>query len=73
MYYAEEEAARKRGLKIAEKLEKTPLMFNGKRVPLSSAFGYYSLHSGDDPESALASADTSMYVDKRRVKAADPA
>lgn len=70
MYYAEEEAARKRGAKIAEKLEKTPLVFNGKRLQLSTAYGYYSLQSGDDAESALASADTSMYVDKRRFKSA---
>lgn len=69
MYYAEEEAARKRGSKIAEKLEKTPLVFNGKRLKLSTAYGCYSLQSGDDAESALASADTSMYVDKRRFKA----
>lgn len=70
MYYAEEEAAKKRGAKIAEKLEKTPLIFSGKRVHLSSAYGYYTLQSGDDAESALASADTFMYVDKRRNKSA---
>jgi len=68
MYYAGEEAAKKRGSKIAEKLEKTPLVFNGKHLKLSTAYGYYSLQSGDDAESALASADTSMYMDKRRSK-----
>jgi len=68
MYYAEEEAAKKRGEKIAEKLAKTPLVFNNKRIKLSSAYGYYTIQSGDDAESALASADTSMYVDKRRGK-----
>ena len=69
MYYAEESAAYKRGQKIAEKIEKTPLIFNGKRISLATAFGHYTLQSGDDAESALASADTSMYVDKRRAKA----
>lgn len=68
MYYAEEEAAKKRGQKIAEKLKKTPLMFGGKRLELSAAVGYYTLQNGDDAESALASADTSMYMDKRRSK-----
>jgi diguanylate cyclase (GGDEF)-like protein len=70
MYYADEEASRKRGVKIAEKLQKTPLMYNGKRLALSTAFGSYTLKSGDDAESALASADTSMYMDKRRSKSA---
>lgn len=69
MYYAEEDAARKRAEKIAEKLAKTPLVFNGERLTLSTAYGCYTLKSGDDAESALASADTSMYVDKRRFKA----
>jgi len=68
MYYAEQEAARKRGEKIAEKLAKTPLIFSGKRLTLSTAYGYYTLQSGDDAESALASADTSMYMDKKRKK-----
>lgn len=68
MYYAEEEAAKKRGEKIAEKLEKTPLLVNNIRVPISTAYGYYTIKSGDDAESALASADTSMYVDKRRAR-----
>ncbi len=66
MYYAQEEAARKRGEKIAEKLAKTPLVFGGKRLVLSTAFGCYTLQPGDDAQSALASADTSMYIDKRR-------
>lgn len=68
MYYANEEAAKKRGAKIAEKLQKTPFVFNGKPLHVSSAVGYYSIRSGDDAESALASADMSMYVDKRRSK-----
>jgi len=68
MYYANEDAAKKRGTKIAEKLHKTPFVFNGKPLHVSAAFGYYSIRSGDDAESALASADMSMYVDKRRSK-----
>ncbi|MFW0777376.1 MAG: GGDEF domain-containing protein [Rickettsiales bacterium] len=70
MYYAEEDSARQRGAKIAEKLKKMPLKFNGKEIPLSSAYGFYCIQSGDDAEGALSSADTSMYVDKRRTKAA---
>jgi diguanylate cyclase (GGDEF)-like protein len=68
MYYATEEAARKRGSKIVEKLSQTPFVFNGRSVYISSSFGYYEVSSGDDAESALAAADMSMYVDKRRNK-----
>ena len=68
MYYANEEAAKKRGMKIVEKLQKTPFIFNGKPLHISTAVGQYSLKSGDDAEKALSAADMSMYVDKRRTK-----
>ena len=70
MYYADEEAAKKRGLRIAEKLQTTPFVFGGRHMKVSAAYGYYSVRSGDDAESALAAADMSMYVDKRRSKIA---
>jgi diguanylate cyclase (GGDEF)-like protein len=70
MYYANEDAAKMRGAKIAETLQNTPFMFNGKPVHITTAYGYHSLHQGDDAESALAAADMSMYVDKRRGKTA---
>lgn len=70
MYYAEEEAAKNRGAKIAEKLKKTPMVFNSEHITLSTAYGYYCIKSGDDAASALAFADTSMYVDKRNTKKA---
>ncbi len=69
MYYADEDAARNRGAKIAEKLKQTPFTFNGKQLQVTTAFGYYAIRNGDDAESALAAADMSMYVDKRRAKA----
>jgi hypothetical protein len=53
---------------IAEKLDSTPFNFNGSQLFVSAAYGYYLVRSGDDAESALASADMSMYVDKRRNK-----
>lgn len=70
MYYANEDAAKMRGAKIAEKLKETPFNFNGKQLHITTAYGYYSLRHGDDAESALAAADMSMYVDKRRRKVA---
>ena len=56
------------GMTIAEKLDSTPFNFNGSQLFVSAAYGYYLVRSGDDAESALASADMSMYVDKRRNK-----
>ena len=69
MYYATEEAAKKRGEKISEKLAKTPFQFNGKQITVTAACGCYTVRSGDDADSCLASADMAMYVDKRRNKA----
>lgn len=68
MYYANEDAARKRGSKIAEKLAATPFVFNGCPINVSTAYGCHAIRSGDDAEAALAAADMSMYVDKRRSK-----
>ncbi len=69
MYYASEESSRKRGRKIADTITATPFIFSGKPIALSVAYGCHALKSSDDPESALAAADMSMYVDKRRGKA----
>lgn len=68
MYYANEEAARKRGDIIADKLKNTPFVFAGKQLHLSTSYGVYSVRNGDDAEACLAAADMSMYVDKRRNK-----
>ena len=68
MYYASEDAAKKRGELITEKLQSTPFIFAGKQIHLSTAYGVYAVHNGDDAESCLAAADMSMYVDKRRSK-----
>lgn len=69
MYHAEEAAARKRGEKIADAIRRTPFMYNGKPITVTSSVGLYSLRKGDDAETALMEADTAMYVDKQRHKA----
>jgi len=68
MYYANEDAAKIRSKKIAEKLDSTPFVFNGNKIYISASYGYHTVTLGDDAESALAAADMSMYVDKRRGK-----
>lgn len=68
MYYANEDAARRRGKKISETLASTPFVYNGQPLTLSTAYGSYAIRAGDDAEGALSAADMSMYVEKRRSK-----
>lgn len=68
MYHATEDAAKKRGEKIAETIAATPFTFNGKPMYINTATGHYALKKGDDPESALSAADLNMYIDKRKYK-----
>lgn len=68
MYYANEEAAKERGRRIADKVRQSSFVFNGKPISVTTAYGVYSLKHGDDAEAALAHADMAMYVDKRRTK-----
>lgn len=71
MYHAEPESAKARGTKIAQTIGNTPFMFNGTALYVKTAHGSYALQAGDDAESALSSADFSMYVDKRREREKD--
>ncbi len=68
MYHATEEAAHKRGEKIADAIRSTPFMYNGKALYVDVACGFHSLQKGDTAEDALSSADLSMFVDKRKAK-----
>lgn len=73
MYYANEDAAKKRAELICDKLKNTPFIFGGKQLHLSTSYGVYGVKAGDDAESCMAAADMSMYVDKRRSKMNNPA
>jgi diguanylate cyclase (GGDEF)-like protein len=68
MYHADEEAARKRGMLVTQKIRSTSFEFAGKLITISCAHGCYCIRNGDNAESALAAADMSMYVDKKRIK-----
>ncbi len=68
MYHAEEDSARKRGILISQRIKNSPFTFAGRQISVSCAQGCYSLRNGDNSESALAAADMSMYVDKKRTK-----
>jgi diguanylate cyclase (GGDEF)-like protein len=68
MYHASEEAARKRGDKIADAIRSTPFMYNGKALYVDVACGFHALQKGESAEDALSNADLSMFVDKRKAK-----
>jgi len=68
MYYASLDAARERGRAIAERISRTPFMWESRSISITTAYGAYELRKGDDPETALSNADTAMYLDKKRIK-----
>lgn len=68
MYHATEEAAKRRGAKIADAIRSTPFMYSGKALYVDAACGFHSLRKGDNAEEALSNADLSMFVDKRKSK-----
>ncbi len=65
LYYAEEEAARRRGEAIAEVIRTTPVTFNGQMLALDTAYGVHALSKGESADDALHAADRAMYADKR--------
>lgn len=68
MYHATEEAAKRRAIKVADAIRSTPFLYNGQALYVSTACGFHALRKGDTPDEALASADLSMFVDKRKSK-----
>lgn len=65
---ASEENATAKAKQILDKIEKNPLVFEGKTIPLKIAYGIYSLHSGISPDQALDHADKKMYSHKQTLK-----
>lgn len=69
LYHADLDGASVRADAIIDRIESTPLKFQGKTIALASSCGAYELRRGDSEETALARADASMYADKKRKKA----
>jgi diguanylate cyclase (GGDEF)-like protein len=57
---AEEKAAQ-----LARKVAASPLLWDGKTVALSVAYGTHPFHPGQAPDAAIAQADRAMYSQKR--------
>ena len=68
LFHSDYENACKRAKAIVDKIETSPLRWNGKDIKTSTACGVYSIKKGDTSESALSAADTAMYIDKKRIK-----
>lgn len=67
-YYADHDQAMERASRIAESFHSRPVIINSRPVPLSTAYGVYTLKAGDTAESALNAADMAMYMHKNRMK-----
>lgn len=65
---ASEENAHAKAKQIITKLEKDPLIIDGKEISLKVAYGIYPLHSGLSPDQALEHADKKMYSHKQSMK-----
>ena len=62
---ADAEAGRAKAASLERLLAATPLIAQGRRVPLRASFGVRALTAGLSPERALAEADQAMYAAKR--------
>jgi diguanylate cyclase (GGDEF)-like protein len=62
---ANETHAASKALHLARTIERTPLVWEGRRIAISVACGAHALTPGEDPREALAAADRAMYRQKR--------
>lgn len=61
---------REKADQLAAAIQRRPLHWEGKVLPLDAAYGVYPLKAGEDPGSALAAADQMMYSHKLARRAA---
>lgn len=62
---ANEAHAASKALILARTIAGTPLVWEGRRIAMSVAYGAHGLAPGEDPQEALAAADRAMYRQKR--------
>ncbi|MDE2230261.1 MAG: GGDEF domain-containing protein [Alphaproteobacteria bacterium] len=62
---ADREAAERKAAEFARRIEAEPLHWQGRRVPLTIAFGVHAFASGENAEEVIAAADRAMYRNKR--------
>lgn len=65
---ADAEAAERKAAELAQRIEVSPLEWQGARVPLAVAYGVRAFTGGENAERVLAAADRAMYRRKRKTR-----
>ena len=62
----DEETANRKADALAETIRSRPLLWQGKEIALSAAYGAHSFHGNENPADALDAADRAMYERKKK-------
>jgi len=65
---SDEEASRAKAQALHQRLESSPLHWDGTDIYLNAAHGVFAFRPGVDANQAMAEADKAMYAEKRRLK-----
>ncbi|MBN8531182.1 MAG: GGDEF domain-containing protein [Alphaproteobacteria bacterium] len=68
LFHARQADAQKRVQGIQAVLQRSPLLWNGKKLPLSVAIGIAEAEQGDVPDALLDRADRAMYARKHAMR-----
>jgi diguanylate cyclase (GGDEF)-like protein len=63
--HANQDQAHKKADQLAQTLNASPTIFQGRTIPVSFSYGAFELSAGEDATSAIARADEAMYANKR--------
>jgi diguanylate cyclase (GGDEF)-like protein len=66
--HANESQAQVKAEGLAAGIERKPIDWERRAIPVRVAFGVYCFKPGEDPVSALANADQAMYTHKAKIK-----
>jgi diguanylate cyclase (GGDEF)-like protein len=68
--HANQDQALKKADQLANALQASPTVWNGKTIPVSFAYGAFELKPGDNADIAMARADEAMYAQKKARRSA---
>jgi diguanylate cyclase (GGDEF)-like protein len=63
--HANQEQAHAKADLLAQRLNDSPTIWQGRAIPMSFSYGAFELKAGDDAATAIARADEAMYAHKR--------
>jgi diguanylate cyclase (GGDEF)-like protein len=64
--HADEATATEKARAFLRMIESSPLTWEGRKIPLSAAFGVHTFRPGENMDQALDAADRAMYARKRK-------